>query len=81
MLLILVIFALLGALLVAGIVFLAHGSVAKTKWGINLEQPACPRCQAAMPSVRAPRSLKQALWGGSKCASCGCEMDKWGREI
>jgi hypothetical protein len=34
-----------------------------------------------MPKVRKPKSRSQALWGGGNCGSCGCEMDKWGREI
>jgi hypothetical protein len=23
--------------------------------------------------------MRQALWGGSTCPSCGTEIDKWGR--
>jgi hypothetical protein len=25
--------------------------------------------------------MRQAMWGGSSCTSCGAEIDKWGREI
>ena len=50
------------------------------KWGINTQSAGCPRCNAAMPAVRMPRTFQQAMWGGWTCA-CGCEIDKWGREI
>jgi hypothetical protein len=41
----------------------------------------CPRCGTMMPGVRRPVSVQQALWGGWTCQSCGCEMDRQGREI
>jgi hypothetical protein len=31
--------------------------------------------------VRWPKSLRRALWGGDTCAVCGCEFDKWGRDV
>jgi len=55
---------------------LGHGS----KWGINADAVCCPRCGAAQPAVRMPRSFRQMVWGGWTCKGCGCEMDKWGRE-
>ena len=30
--------------------------------------------------VRAPQTWQQAMWGGSTCRTCGCEVDKWGNE-
>ncbi|WP_260703859.1 hypothetical protein [Edaphobacter flagellatus] len=67
--------------LVAGLVLLVRGTVKKSKWGINIQAVACPRCHAALPQIRKPTSFKQAMWGGSSCQSCGAELDKWGREI
>ncbi len=77
---ILVVAALL-ELLGAGIVLPIYGTVTKNRWGINLRQVTCPRCSATAPTVRLPRSLAQALWGGWTCSGCGCDMDKWGRQI
>ena len=34
-----------------------------------------------LPLVRFPTSLRQALWGGNTCRKCGCDFDKWGREL
>jgi hypothetical protein len=51
------------------------------RWGINLNQLSCPKCQTLIPVFRWPRSIKQALWGGATCPNCGCEMDKWGRTL
>lgn len=39
----------------------------------------CPVCGEPMPSVRLPRSLREALRGGWTCKRCGTECDKWGR--
>jgi len=50
------------------------------RWGINTSPVTCPRCHAMAPQVRAPKNVRQALWGGWTC-TCGCELDKWGREI
>ena len=37
----------------------------------------CPNCGANLPTVRRPRNLRQALWGGWTCETCGKEFDKW----
>jgi hypothetical protein len=53
-----------------------------TKWGLNFESVSCPRCKTEMKDYpRRPTSFRQMLWGGYTCSKCGCEMDKWGREI
>ena len=67
--------------LTVGLVLVIAGIFMKTRWGINLTKIDCPRCHAAQPMLRKPTSMRQALWGGHTCAQCGCEMDKWGREI
>lgn len=41
----------------------------------------CPKCGKEQPRVRRPKNLRQALWGGYTCESCGTEMDKFGKEI
>ncbi len=41
----------------------------------------CPKCGEPAPQIRTPTSWRQPAWGGWTCASCGCEMDKWGMEI
>ena len=41
----------------------------------------CPRCTTPMPTFRRPASVKQALWGGWTCPTCGCEMDRSGRAM
>lgn len=71
-----VIFSVLGA----GMMLVAHGTIRKNRWGINLKPVTCPHCNHPMPQVRQPTSFSQALWGGGTCGQCGCEVDKWGRK-
>jgi hypothetical protein len=72
-----VIFGLLGL----GMVLVVHGTIAKTRWGINLTPVSCPKCGSPVPQVRHPENAQQALWGGGTCVKCGAEVDKWGREV
>jgi hypothetical protein len=74
---ILVIFGLLGI----GMVLVIYGTIAKNRWGINLDPVSCPRCNTPFPQIRQPRNIRQALWGGGTCTKCGAEVDKWGREV
>ena len=60
---------------------IAIGSIRENKWGINIYSVNCPKCGEKMPTVREPKSISQAFWGGWTCPKCGCEMDKWGNEI
>jgi hypothetical protein len=74
--------AILFGVLTIGVLLVAWGTVAKNRWGINLQpRGVCARCQAPLPLVRKPASLRQAFWGGYTCPVCGAEIDKWGREI
>ena len=41
----------------------------------------CPRCGTPAPKTRMPTSLDETLWGGSTCQNCGCNFDKWGRDL
>ena len=66
----------------AGIVLLVRGTAQRSKMGINLNPPeACPRCGVALPAMRAPKNLRQMLWGGWTCTGCGIELDKWGQPV
>jgi len=67
--------------LAVGMVLVIYGSIAKNRWGINLNEVFCPRCKTALPQVRKPQSFRQSLWGGCTCPNCGVEVDKWGREV
>ena len=56
----------------------------KGRWGVNVKGLAgmdCPRCGEPLPAVRKPKNRRQMLWGGCTCEECGCEIDKWGREL
>ena len=63
------------------VTLVVNGTIMKTKWGINVRPVICPGCATEMPRIRKPVSIRQAIWGGFTCPKCGCEMDKWGREI
>jgi hypothetical protein len=76
-----VVFLIMMSVLLIGVLLVAFGTLAKNRWGINLEPVSCVACGSPMPRVRRPQSLKQSLWGGGTCGKCGCEMDKWGRLI
>jgi hypothetical protein len=69
------------SILALGLALVTLGSIRKSGWGINLSAVHCPRCNRLMPTVRKPKSVAQAMWGGWTCEQCGCAMDKWGREI
>jgi len=63
----------------AVIIAIVVGTVIMTRRGFNVRALNCPQCGTTLPTLRKPTSLRQALWGGWTCASCGCETDKWGR--
>jgi hypothetical protein len=74
----------LGALfgfLSIGVVVVIYGSIVRNRWGANTGDVFCPHCKAPLPRFRVPRSLRQELWGGWMCPTCGAEVDKWGREL
>ena len=71
------------AILMAGVAVSAVliGTIRRRgKFGINFDLPNCPGCGEQVSAIRAPRSLKQFVWGGFAC-KCGCEIDKWGKEL
>jgi hypothetical protein len=72
--------------LVVTFLFILSTIKRKGRFGINLEAlsngVACPRSGCARRSAfRTPRNARQFLWGGRTCEDCGCEFDKWGREV
>lgn len=48
------------------------------KWAINLKPMTCPKCSGPLPMIRKPKTLREVLWGGWTCASCGTKVDKGG---
>ena len=67
--------------------FLRKANTEKSKWGINLKaitpgkKIKCPGCGTELPKIRKPENLKETLWGGFTCKSCGKEYDKWLNQI
>ena len=79
----LIIFILFFLFFLIGTIFVIIGSYKrKGRMGINTDSIiVCPRCGETLPKFRKPTSLRQTLWGGWTCKKCGCEVDKWGKEI
>lgn len=75
-----VLFIVLMSAVLTGVALVAYGTIAKNRWGLNVQKVNCPRCGQPMPVKREPVSRNQRLWGGWTCTTCGCDMDKWGRE-
>jgi hypothetical protein len=71
-----------GVILVVGLVLMLRDTSRRSgRWGINLKKVVSPKCGGPTAMVRLPDSGSQALWGGRTCRTCGCKMDKWGREL
>ena len=71
-------------LFATGFVFVVRDTIrGRGRWGVNLNARSvrCPECGAKPPMARVPKNLNQTLWGGWTCQDCGCEYDKWGREV
>jgi hypothetical protein len=47
----------------------------------TLWTPDCPTCNTRQPARRKPTSLRQLMWGGWTCATCGTELDRHGDAI
>jgi len=73
---------IVGGILPLGVLLVTHGTIFKTRWGINTAtQIECPGCRKMHGQIRTPRNLRQTLWGGFTCPQCGTEDDKWNRPI
>jgi transposase-like protein len=55
--------------------------IKKGKQLINLVGVVCPKCGAEQPILRMPKSTREIFKGGWTCKNCGCEMDRFGKEI
>lgn len=81
----LLIILVVASLPIAGVVLmilLIRGTARETKMGVNFTPPSmCPKCNAPLPAIRAPKNVRQMLWGGWTCSGCGVELDKWGRPV
>ena len=74
------IFVLIFLVLVGGLFFVIKSTKRREgKWGINLKDVTCPSCGVELPKYRKPASLKETLWGGWTCGTCGYSCDKWGK--
>lgn len=73
--------AFLGVFVLSAVILVLNGTSVRNKWGINVRRPSCSRCKTPAPGARIPKSLRQLLWGGWTCQSCGAQVDKWGNEI
>ena len=55
----------------------SRNSVHVSQRGIRFESKLkCPECQKPLPAFRLPRNMRQFLWGGWTCPSCGLEVDR-----
>jgi len=73
---------IISGVLGVGILLVIHGTIFKTRWGINTgSQFECPSCHKIHGQIRIARNLRQTLWGGFTCDQCGLETDKWNRPI
>lgn len=70
---------MLGIVLLGAVALVIHGTIFKTRFGINLGACECAECGTPIPSVvRIPKTPWQTIWGGWTCEKCGLELDKWG---
>lgn len=81
-LLLLLVICLVPALALGGLVAVLVATQRKGKLGINVAAAnVCGACGAGLPALRRPKNLRQMLWGGWTCPSCGAELDKWARPL
>jgi hypothetical protein len=66
-----------------GVLVVRDTTRGRGRFGFNLRAGSvrCPRCGTKPPKFRVPANASQGLWGGWTCRECGCEYDKWGREV
>jgi hypothetical protein len=75
-------FYLIVSVIAIGMILIVYGTIFKTRWGINAAASVeCPRCHHVRGQIRKPTNLRQFLWGGGTCPSCGLEVDKWNRPV
>jgi transposase-like protein len=64
----------------AGSAFTWQQTKTEGRFGFGKLKAKCPRCASPLPMIRKPSSKGEAMWGGWTCPSCGCKVDKYGRE-
>ncbi len=47
---------------------------------LNVPKINCPKCDEVQPGFRRTNNVYEFLWGGNTCKSCGCKMDRFGKE-
>jgi hypothetical protein len=73
--------AVLGLLVFAAVILVLYGTSVRNRWGLNFKAVHCPQCETPAPGIRMPKTLREFLWGGWTCRSCGTRIDKWGRPL
>ena len=68
-------------LFIVVVIFFKWATKRKSKLGINLKRNYCPVCGTPQPIIRIPKTLDQALFGGSNCPKCNAKHDKYGTLI
>jgi hypothetical protein len=63
------------------VIFFIRASKNKSQFGMNFKRVYCPVCNTKQPIIRMPGSINQALVGGTTCAKCHENLDKYGNVI
>lgn len=50
-------------------------------WRTFQSPQPCPECGEYLARFRAPRSIRETMWGSVVCANCGCEVNWRGRKM
>lgn len=53
---------------------------AEGRFGIGAFNVECPNCHSPQPIFRKPTSVRQMMWGGWTCKTCGTEINKYGAQ-
>ncbi len=67
--------------LIGGIAGGIAGGAAVFVWALATPARKCPDCGNPLPKFRKPANKQEALWGGSTCPQCGCQVDRRGQKI
>jgi hypothetical protein len=68
-------------ILIGAITGAATSVIAVLLWSRFQPQRHCPRCGTHLSKFRKPENARQMMWGGWTCPSCGCEVDRKGRDV
>ncbi|MGL5838537.1 MAG: hypothetical protein ACRCY3_08570 [Sphingorhabdus sp.] len=80
--------AMVGAIFVwaiTGGILVIHGTIFKTRWGVNHKGTYCPKCGAKLsPPLQKTwwgAWTKDSYWANCTCFTCKIKVDLWGRQI